>query len=177
MYDDTARMDSIPRWFDGVTINLAENLLYTRQSGESSSHHGTNGKEDSKIAVTEIREGYTEVRDISWKELREGTAVLTSALRAHGVKKGDRVAIVASNSFDTLKVFMAIIALGGIFSSSSTDMGTKGVLDRCLQIEPQVSIVSLDRDNNLTMISIFLWMTGLYTMARRLIYGQKWAIS
>jgi acetoacetyl-CoA synthetase len=55
-----------------------------------------------------------------------------------GFKKGDRCAIVASNSVDTLKVFLATTALGGLFSSSSTDMGTKGVLDRLLQIKPKV---------------------------------------
>jgi acetoacetyl-CoA synthetase len=62
-------------------------------------------------------------------------------MREHGVKKGDRVAIVASNSVDTLKVFLAITALGGLFSSSSTDMGLKGILDRCLQIRPRFIFV------------------------------------
>ncbi len=65
--------------------------------------------------------------------------MLASAMKAHGVKKGDRIAIVSSNSFDTLKVFLATVAVGALFSSSSTDMGTKGVLDRLLQIEPKVS--------------------------------------
>jgi acetoacetyl-CoA synthetase len=31
---------------------------------------------------------------------------------------------------------MAVTALGGLFSSSSTDMGTKGIMDRLLQIRP-----------------------------------------
>lgn len=131
-------MDSIPRWFDGVRINLAENLLFSRSRGDAPSTRGTKGKEDSKIAVTEVREGYKEVRHVSWAQLRRETGELIGAMQAAGVKKGDRVAIVASNSVDTLKVFLAIVALGGIFSSSSTDMGTKGVLDRCLQIEPKV---------------------------------------
>lgn len=133
-------MDSIPRWFEGVQINVAENLLYTRGRYDPTSKRGIEGKEDRKIAVTEIREGNTEVRDVSWGQLRDEVAELTSAFRANGVKKGDRIAIVASNSVDTLKVFLATVALGGIFSSSSTDMGTKGVLDRCLQIEPKVRI-------------------------------------
>jgi acetoacetyl-CoA synthetase len=38
------------------------------------------------------------------------------------------VAVVASNSIDTLQCFLAVTALGGLFSSSSTDMGTKVVL-------------------------------------------------
>jgi acetoacetyl-CoA synthetase len=65
-------------------------------------------------------------------------AELASAMQSHGFGKGDRCAIVASNSVDTLKAFLATTSLGGIFSSSSTDMGTKGVLDRLVQIEPKV---------------------------------------
>lgn len=57
-------------------------------------------------------------------------------MRNRGVKKGDRVAVVASNSVDTLTVFIAVTSIGGLFSSSSTDMGVKGVLDRLLQTEP-----------------------------------------
>lgn len=134
--DESARMDSIPRWFEGVTLNFAENLLYSADPSDPS-QQSVHGKEDSKIAVTEVREGCKEIRDVSWKELRGRVGQLSNAMRAHGVCPGDRVAIVASNSVDTLAVFLAVTALGGLFSSSSTDMGTKGVLDRLLQIKPK----------------------------------------
>lgn len=45
--------------------------------------------------------------------------------------------VVASNSVDTAKVWLAIATLGGIFSSSSTDMGVNGVLQRALQVTPR----------------------------------------
>ena len=51
------------------------------------------------------------------------------------------MALVASNSVETLTVFLAVTALGGIFSSSSTDMGTKGILDRLHQISPKFIFV------------------------------------
>jgi acetoacetyl-CoA synthetase len=136
--DESARIDSIPRWFEGVYINFAENLLYSRDSCDPTSKRGTKSKEDSKIAVTEVREGSTEIRDVSWGQLRSEVAELAGAMKSHGFKKGDRCAIVASNSVDSLKVFLATTTLGGSFSSSSTDMGTKGILDRLLQIEPRV---------------------------------------
>ena len=123
-------MDHIPRWFRGVRLNFAENCLYT---GNGS----TTGKEDDKVALTEVREGCTEIRNVTWGELRRKVGRLASAMRAHGVMKGDRVAVVASNSVDTLSVFMAVTSLGGLFSSSSTDMGSKGVLDRLTQIRPK----------------------------------------
>lgn len=119
-------------------MNFAENLLYKHTPGTPSSHRGTVGKEDNKIALTEVREGATEIRHVSWGQLRREVAQLASAMKAHGVGKGDRVVVVASNSADTFKVFMAITTLGGLFSSSSTDMGTQGVLQRALQVMPKV---------------------------------------
>jgi acetoacetyl-CoA synthetase len=119
-------------------MNFAENLLYSRIPGKPSSERGTIGKEDGKIALTEVREGATEIRNVSWGQLRREVAELASAMRGHGVKKGDRVVVVASNSVDTLKVFLAVTSLGGLFSSSSTDMGVQGVLQRSLQVTPIV---------------------------------------
>ena len=134
--EPNVRMDQIPKWFEGVRLNFAENLLYT-SSGESTQRRSTVGKEDWKAACTEVREGCTEIKDVSWGELRSRVGRLANAMRARGVKQGDRVAVVASNSVDTLAVFLAVTTLGGLFSSSSTDMGTKGVLDRLLQIKPR----------------------------------------
>lgn len=129
-------MDSIPRWFEGVRLNFAENILYFRGDEGTVSRTTVGGKEDGKIAVTEVREGASEVRDFTWGKLRTKVGRLENAMRARGVKRGDRVAVVASNSVDTLCVFLAVTALGGLFSSSSTDMGVKGILDRLTQIRP-----------------------------------------
>lgn len=138
MVDEAAPIDSIPRWFSGVYLNFAENILYTRVPGAPPSQRGTVGKEDDKIALTEVREGGSEIRDIHWGELRKEVGELASAMKEHGVGMGDRVVVVASNSFDTLKVFLAVTALGGLFSSSSTDMGVQGILQRAVQVEPKV---------------------------------------
>ncbi|KAF2718957.1 acetoacetate-CoA ligase [Polychaeton citri CBS 116435] len=140
VYDETARMDSVPRWFEGVNVNFAENLLFSPDPKDPN-QATTKGKEDHKIACTEVREGCKEIRHVTWRELRERVALLANAMRAHGVTRGDRVAIVASNSLDTLCVFYATTSLGGLFSSSSTDMGTKGVLDRLTQIRPKYIFV------------------------------------
>jgi acetoacetyl-CoA synthetase len=128
-------MDTVPHWFSGTSLNFAENVLFTASPTNPSARSKAT-KEDNKVALTEIREGNTEVRHLTYGELRHRVGLLANALRARGVKKGDRVAVVASNSFDTYICFMAITSLGGLFSSSSTDMGTKGVLDRLLQIKP-----------------------------------------
>lgn len=129
-------MDSVPSWFSGVKLNFAENILYTADPKDPSVRT-LSGKESDKIALTEVREGCTEITHYSWKQLRAKVGLLAQAMKAHGVGKGDRVAIVASNSTDTLTVFLAVTTLGGIFSSSSTDMGSQGVLQRLTQIEPK----------------------------------------
>jgi acetoacetyl-CoA synthetase len=133
--DTTVPMDAIPHWFRGVRLNYAENILYSRSSSDPSIR-ATTDKDDDTIAITEIREGNTEIRHMTWGEVRRRIGLLSNAFRARGVKKGDRVAVVASTSFDTFICFMAIVSLGGLFSSSSTDMGTKGILERLLQIKP-----------------------------------------
>ncbi|KAJ6054685.1 hypothetical protein N7444_003783 [Penicillium canescens] len=130
--DETAPIDTIPHWFDGVRLNFAENILFSSDAGDR-----LRGKEDDKVAVVEVREAGAEgATYVTWKELRNMTGRLVQALKAHGVKRGDRIAVCASNSVDTLLVFLAATALGAIFSSMSTDMGTRGLLDRLLQIKP-----------------------------------------
>lgn len=138
--DERARMDSVPKWFQGVKVNFAENVLYSPDPSNPSKATTIN-KSDEAVACTEVREGCVEIRDCTWRELRARVGLLANAMRAHGVRKGDRVAVVASNSIDTLTVFYAATALGGIFSSSSTDMGTKGVLDRLRQTRPKYVFV------------------------------------
>lgn len=135
-FDEHARMDSVPRWFRGVRLNFAENILF---SGRGDGSRTVEGKEDAKVAVTEVREGVVlePVRHVTWGELRVRVGRLASAMRARGVRKGDRVALVASTSVDTLTVFLATTSIGALFSSSSTDMGTKGILDRLVQIRPK----------------------------------------
>ena len=99
---------------------LAENVLFR---GRPDGKPGTaDGKEDDKIACIEMREGTfgEPAKTFTWKELRSRVGRMSQALRARGVTKGDRVAVVASNSIDTLTVFLGVTALGGLFSSSST---------------------------------------------------------
>ncbi|KAG7128920.1 Acetoacetyl-CoA synthetase like protein [Verticillium longisporum] len=135
--DEAAPIDAVPVWFPGVYLNFAENLLYTRTSADPKDHRGTKDKEDGKIALTEVREGNSAVRDVTWAELRREAGRLASAMKARGVTKGDRVVLVGANSFETLLVLTATTWLGAVFSSSSTDMGISGILQRTVQVNPK----------------------------------------
>lgn len=136
--DESRPIDTLPHWFEGIHLNWAENVLWSRTSKDPKDHHGKLGKEDSKIAVTEIREGASETRHVTWVTLRKLAGLYASAMHAHGVRKGDRIVIVASNSVETLAVYLATTWLGAIFSSSSTDMGVQGILQRTVQVDPKV---------------------------------------
>ena len=138
VFDENARMDSVPLWFEGVRLNFAENLLYSGRKGEDQARQGTKGKEDSKIAVIEVEEGGAAMRKYNWGQLRRDARELGTAMKQHGVRKGDRIAIIANNTYNTLKIVLACAAVGGVFSTSSTDMGLRGILDRLVQIEPKV---------------------------------------
>lgn len=138
--DESKPIDAIPRWFEGVHLNWAENLLWTRSSTDPQDHRGKEGKEDDKIALTEIREGVTELRHVTWSTLRKLCGIYASALFTAGVRRGDRIVVVGANSVETLVLFLATSWLGAMFSSSSTDMGVQGILQRTVQVDPKVCL-------------------------------------
>lgn len=88
--------------------------------------------------MTEIREGLSEVRHYSFKEIRQRVGEMAAVLKAHGVEKGDRVVVIAAHAAQTLIVTLAATWLGALFSTSSTDMGVNGLLQRTVQINPKV---------------------------------------
>lgn len=142
--DETAPIDSVPRWFEGVRLNFAENVLFSRDTTTTANSDArcTLHKEDDKIAITEVREGGADVRHVTWRELRAQAARLAAAMwHSKGVREGDRVVIVAANSVETFVVWLATNWLGAIFSSSSTDMGVKGILQRSVQVNPKVCLL------------------------------------
>nr|XP_036579205.1 acetoacetyl- synthase [Colletotrichum truncatum]KAF6786691.1 acetoacetyl- synthase [Colletotrichum truncatum] len=100
--DESLPIDAIPKWFPDVRLNWAENILFSRKSSDAIDYHGTTGKEDAKYAVTEIREGNTgEVRNLTWGDFRRDTGRLAAAMKARGVKEGDRIVLVGANSIET----------------------------------------------------------------------------
>lgn len=135
--DESKPIDAIPRWFEGIHLNWAENLLWSRSSSDPSNHRGKEGKEDDKIALTGVREGATEVTHITWSTLRRLSAAYATALYTGGVRRGDRVVVVGANSVETLAAFIGTTWLGALFSSSSTDMGVQGILQRTVQVDPK----------------------------------------
>ena len=119
-----ADRDKMPgaRWFPDATLNFAENLLRRRDSG---------------VALVFWGEDRVK-RQVSYAELYTQVSRLAKALRAAGVKAGDRVAGYLPNLPESIMAMLAASSIGAIWSSCSPDFGVQGVLDRFGQIEPVV---------------------------------------
>ncbi|WP_028622805.1 acetoacetate--CoA ligase [Pseudomonas sp. Ant30-3] len=111
-------------WFPGATLNFAEHLLRRR---------------DDAVAVIAIGES-GQREHLTWAELAEHVAGFQNSLQAAGIGIGDRVAACMPNTWQTLVAMLATTSLGAIWSCSSPDFGTQGVIDRFGQIEPKVLI-------------------------------------
>ncbi|WP_367084376.1 acetoacetate--CoA ligase [Pseudomonas sp. HOU2] len=111
-------------WFPGATLNFAEHLLRRR---------------DDAVAVIAVAEN-GQREQLTWAEMAEHVAGFQASLQAAGVGLGDRVAACMPNTWQTLVAMLATTSLGAIWSCSSPDFGTHGVIDRFGQIEPKVLI-------------------------------------
>jgi acetoacetyl-CoA synthetase len=110
------------RWFPGARLNFAENLLRRRDRSTAIVFWG----EDRLKSTVTYAELYSEVSRLS------------QALRAAGVKSGDRVAGYMPNVPGAIIAMLAATSLGAVWSSCSPDFGVQGVLDRFGQIEPKI---------------------------------------
>ena len=110
------------RFFPDGRLNVAENLLSRTDDAPALLARG----EDS------IR------RDVSWQELHDLVSRLQQALLELGVEPGDRVVAWLPNMPEVYAVMLAAASIGAVFSSTSPDFGTDGVLDRFGQIRPVV---------------------------------------
>ncbi|MCB1741368.1 MAG: acetoacetate--CoA ligase, partial [Gammaproteobacteria bacterium] len=120
-------------WFPQARLNFAENLLAGRQRV-----WGERGNLDPERPVI-LFQGEDKVRtELSFRQLHEQVSVLAQAMRAAGLRPGDRVAAYLPNMPETIIGMLAATSLGAIWSSCSPDFGARGVLDRFGQIEPRL---------------------------------------
>jgi acetoacetyl-CoA synthetase len=107
-------------WFNGATLNFAENIL----------HH-----QDQRIAIIAYDEqGKTQT--LSFADFRKQVAIYAHMLKAAGVKKGHRVVAVLPNTPHAIIAMLATASLGAIWASCSPEFGEMALIDRFAQIEP-----------------------------------------
>lgn len=109
-------------WFPGARLNFAENLLKHR------------GEQPALVFRSETGDS----TQYSYNELYTAVAQTAAALKAAGVRQGDRVAGYMPNLPETVIAMLATTSMGAIWSSCSPDFGTQGVVDRLGQIQPRI---------------------------------------
>jgi acetoacetyl-CoA synthetase len=110
------------RYFPDAQLNYAENLLRRRDDHDAMVFHG-----EDKVR-----------RRLSWRELYDAVSRLAQALKAAGIKPGDRIAGFVPNMPETVVATLATAAIGATWSSCSPDFGARGVIDRFGQIGPRI---------------------------------------
>ncbi|TPX37178.1 hypothetical protein SmJEL517_g00795 [Synchytrium microbalum] len=115
-------MDQIPEWFQGATLNYAENLLRNRDDRPALI---STGERLNRVTITHAQL-YTSVRNVSL------------ALRRANIQVGDRIAAYLPNSHHAVICMLACATVGAVWCSVSPELGSKGTLDRLSQVQPKM---------------------------------------
>ena len=111
------------KWFPGCKLNYAENLL----------------RHEADDEACLIFRGEDKVRRVlTWKDVKEQTFRLATALRELGVGAGDAVSAYLPNLPETVIAMLATAAVGGVWCSCATDIGPGAAFDRLGQVSPKV---------------------------------------
>lgn len=115
------------QFFSDATLNVAENLLYKGQDGDT--------------AIVSILEDGTRT-ETTWGDLRAQVAATTAAMKSAGIVKGDRVAAWVPNVTETIIYALGALSIGAIISTASPDFAPGAVQDRFGQIEPTMLLAA-----------------------------------
>jgi len=126
------------KWFVGARLNFAENLLKFR---------------DNTIALEYTNED-CEFGKISYGELYDEVSKLVKSFEDFGIKENDKIVGYLPNIPETVIAMLATTSLGAVWSSCSTDLGYKSLIDRFFQIKPRILFMTESyklngRENNL----------------------------
>jgi acetyl-CoA synthetase len=83
-------------------------------------------------------------RHVTWGEMQSLAGRAANVLRAHGVERGDRVAVVAPASPETAAIFFGAWKLGAILLSMSVLYGDEGIRHRVADSQAKLIVCSPD---------------------------------
>ena len=113
------------KFFPDAQLNYTENLLKKFDKNPAIIFKSENGYRTS----------------LSWEKLYSNVAKISKWMNSCGIRKGDRVAAYLPNIPETVEAYLSSSSIGAIWSSCSPDFGSKGVIDRFLQIEPKILFI------------------------------------
>jgi acetoacetyl-CoA synthetase len=133
-YDETKKMREVPEFFVSCRINYAENVLVPNTAANPDS-----------VCLVGVREGgIDDPEELTWTQLTELVRMTRSALVRQGIKEGDVVGALMSNSIWIIVLFLATTCIGAIFTSIAPDMGVGGCVSRLAQVEPVLLFSDVD---------------------------------
>lgn len=97
---------------------------------------------DKQAMVWERHDGAG--REVSWGELQALSNRAAALLRAHGVERGDRVAVVLPPTPETAAIFFGTWKLGAVLLSMSVLYGDEGIRHRLEDSAPVVLVTDAD---------------------------------
>ncbi|CAH2604643.1 Acetoacetate--CoA ligase [Rhodovastum atsumiense] len=120
----TSQSCETARFFPGLRLSYAENLLAARAPGD-----------DERPAIIACHaDAPPEI--LTRAQLRHRVQHVAGGLRRLGIGPGDRVAAIAGNGWQPVVAALASSMLGASFSAAAPDMGAEAVLDRFGELEP-----------------------------------------
>ncbi|KIV79426.1 acetoacetate-CoA ligase [Exophiala sideris] len=127
-YGPDIPISEVPPFFEGATVNYAENVLNQPHVDSLSP------------ALTGLREGQglDDSEVWSWSLLRENVRKVRSAMLRSGIKQGDRVAALVSTSVWSVALLLGAASIGAVFTSIAPDLGIEGCVSRLQQVRPSI---------------------------------------
>jgi acetoacetyl-CoA synthetase len=119
-------------WFPKMKLNFAQNLL----------RH----KDSNQVALNFVHESGLQTKT-TYKELYEQVAKFQAEIKDL-IAPGDVLACYMPNVPQTAVAMLATTALGGVFTSTSSDFGVGGVTDRFGQSKPKVLVAASSYEYN-----------------------------
>lgn len=117
-------------------LNFAENMLLSHQNARSNQTALVSLIEPDPSLdpkSTQYLES-TFTRSLTYEELYQEVRKVAFVLKKMGVQPGDRVAAYAPTCIEMIVALLATAAIGGVWSSCTTESGTKSCLERLLQV-------------------------------------------
>jgi acetoacetyl-CoA synthetase len=118
------------RWFPGVSLNVALNLLRF---------------DDDRAAIRWIRPGDDDVV-VTASELVQRVAALAAALRAHGVGPGDQVAAIVRAEPDALIAMLATASVGAAWFACPAHLDREQLAPLLASLHPEFLFATYARD-------------------------------
>ena len=126
---DTDNPNKLPVWFPGGELNLAYNCL-------------VHNKKDDSLAISFSNLLGIGHGQLTYKQLRKKVNVTAAVLKNLGLRKGDTVLIMMSNSVEMVISMLACLQLGIVFKNLPPGLGTMALGEVLSTVKPQMLFIA-----------------------------------